>query len=465
MAPLSRDAVIVVPGIMGSELKDAATGKILWGLSDPRWYARVWTSGAALAMLRLTDDERAGNYGRVKATRLLRFPAFAPVLQGYEPYTRLIEALRRTMVHADAVAEFPYDWRLPVGYNANLLAVAGHRHLEAWRRHPAQVAAQRADADGTAPRLVVVAHSMGGLLARNLTRIPGAVDNIRATVTLGTPFYGSVKAAIMLSTGRGAPAALPRARLRDLATRLPGVYDLLPRNRCVDQGTSAAKLSPADVARLGGDRELAEESGRWHGQLGEAALVGHVQVVGAHQATPQSLTLLDGVAHGHPYTCKPAADGGMERVNLAGDGTVARDCAQLSGPAAMSLAQTHGAISRSDESLLIVTDLLTNQRTGPWLGAGEIGIDLPERRPCRCRIRADRYRYRASKGCVLPHRGRVLGTSNPRPGPDPNWRAGHCTGESSSWAFPGRSDERRRISSFATYTSQHEYGCRGGRGW
>ncbi|MEV4510951.1 hypothetical protein AB0K00_18510 [Dactylosporangium sp. NPDC049525] len=33
---LSSDLVVVVPGIMGSELTDAVTGETLWGLRDPR---------------------------------------------------------------------------------------------------------------------------------------------------------------------------------------------------------------------------------------------------------------------------------------------------------------------------------------------------------------------------------------------------------------------------------------------
>ncbi|WP_327003458.1 hypothetical protein OHA72_51705 [Dactylosporangium sp. NBC_01737] len=31
---VGRDAVIVLPGIMGSELVDAGTGRVLWGLAD-----------------------------------------------------------------------------------------------------------------------------------------------------------------------------------------------------------------------------------------------------------------------------------------------------------------------------------------------------------------------------------------------------------------------------------------------
>jgi hypothetical protein len=65
---------------------------------------------------------------------------------------------------------------------------------------------------------------MGGLLTRTL---PNDLD-IRATVTLATPFDGAAKAALILNTGRGTPLLLPRERLRAMAKTLPGLHDLLP---------------------------------------------------------------------------------------------------------------------------------------------------------------------------------------------------------------------------------------------
>jgi hypothetical protein len=63
---------------------------------------------------------------------------------------------------------------------------------------------------------------------------------VRATVTLGTPFFGASKAVLLLGSGRGSPVPLPRARVRRLAVTLPGVYDLLPSYRCVSDGSTTA---------------------------------------------------------------------------------------------------------------------------------------------------------------------------------------------------------------------------------
>jgi pimeloyl-ACP methyl ester carboxylesterase len=189
----SRDAVVVVPGIMGSELMLQETGETLWGLRSAEWYRKAWASGSSLRALELSDEERGGRYGRIRATRLLRFPAYAPFLRGFEPYTNLVRALRRRVLHPAAVAEFPYDWRLPVSHNAVLLADAAQRHLATWRRHPSHDDVQRTGQENE-PALVLVAHSMGGLLCSQLSVIPGAMDNVRAVITLGTPFYGAPNA-------------------------------------------------------------------------------------------------------------------------------------------------------------------------------------------------------------------------------------------------------------------------------
>jgi len=169
------------------------------------WYTRAWFSGSGLADLHLTDAERAGRYDRVTAIRLLQFPAFSRVLAGIEPYTALCAAVRTVVADPAAVLEYPYDWRLPVAHTATRLARDARVHLEAWRAHPTCQRAQRGDPDGRPARLVFIAHSMGGLLVRYLHTIPGAADDVRTTITLGTPFYGSVKATVMLNAGRGAP--------------------------------------------------------------------------------------------------------------------------------------------------------------------------------------------------------------------------------------------------------------------
>lgn len=118
---------------------------------------------------------------------------------------------------------------------------------------------------------------------------------VRQLITLGTPFHGSVKAVHLLNSGRGAPVPLPRARLRILAAQLPGLYDLLPAYRCVDDGSGGRRLTPGDIADLGGDADLAERSLGLHHACGQPAPEELRTVVGVDQPTMQSFRLRDGV--------------------------------------------------------------------------------------------------------------------------------------------------------------------------
>src|SRR6266542_2153302 len=128
----SLDAAVVVPGIMGSELVERESHKVLWGMGVALASAGRLGYRARFAALEVTDDERSGKTGRVVPTRLLATPDWLPGLGGVEPYGRLVQAVRTAVVHRDAVLEFAYDWRLDVQHNAGLLARAARLHLASW---------------------------------------------------------------------------------------------------------------------------------------------------------------------------------------------------------------------------------------------------------------------------------------------------------------------------------------------
>jgi len=363
IAPVCADAVIVIPGIMGSELADAGDGTILWGLSA-RSYASFWTGSSPWEKLKVTEDERSGSMDRVKPTRLLTASAFAPLLRGIEPYTRLMEAVRGTVLHRDAVLEYPYDWRLSVAHNARILATAAARHLETWRRHPR---------GSRSAKLVLVAHSMGGLIARFLTGVLGADGEVRQTITIGTPFQGAVKAVVLLDRGAGGPVPLPRRRLTALARTLPGVYDLLPSYRCVEDQGSARRLTPSDVRRLGGDEDLARDAAQMQEAINRIQGPGLRTMVGVEQPTMQSLQLWQGVARPQYYTLED--DG---NIDWRGDGTVYTEVAAGGVEPVSNLPQSHGALARSSEAIAAVRALLTRRRLGPPMGTGGVGLEVPE---------------------------------------------------------------------------------------
>ncbi|MFD0363052.1 hypothetical protein ACFQZZ_16535 [Nocardia sp. GCM10030253] len=367
---ITHDAIVVLPGIMGSELVDAATGTTLWGLADAGWYLRAWSSPSGLDVLRVSDDERSGRVGRIQPGRLLRFPAFAPLLRGFEPYTALIEGLRQVVADPAAILAFPYDWRLPVTHNAGLLADAAERHLTAWRSHRS---------GSRSAKLVLVAHSMGGLVARYFTGVLGGDSEVRTTIAFGTPFRGSVKAARILAEGKGTPMPLPNERLRSLVSTMPGVHDLLPSYRCVTDGASARRLTPLDVAQLGGDSELAESSASLHERISRVGDSRLRVVVGVEQSTPQSMRLDGGELVVQQWAYLPDPDTGVIRsVDRRGDGTVYRDAAS-GGVEPLYLSQTHGAMASTAEAISYARAVVTERALGAWLGTPPlIGLVVPD---------------------------------------------------------------------------------------
>jgi pimeloyl-ACP methyl ester carboxylesterase len=373
--PVTTDAVLLVPGIMGSELVDG-DGKVVWGL-NVRALGQAWVTGR-MDQLKVTDDDLAGR-PRLRPTRLLRAPAFMPGLHGIEPYTALLKRLSKEVaVDPRAVGEFAYDWRLSVEHNGKLLAQRCIEHLDHWQA----VVSSAGYADPAEVRLVLVAHSMGGLVARYATEVGQARTVVRRIVTLGTPFFGAVKAVQMLATGKGAP--IPQRAARGLAVTCPGVYDLLPRYKCVTQpsrqtietGDTAAVqlrlLTPDDVAAVGASHRLAVEASDRYSRLDEAVGaepgVPVSALVGAEQPTLQSLSISSG-------ECR------FEQVLLGidhgGDGTVYRQAAAPLGVAAFPLPQRHGALAKTAEAITFVRDKLIGADTGPPLGTRPIGIDLP----------------------------------------------------------------------------------------
>lgn len=377
-AELTEDAVVVVPGIMGSALRDRDSGELIWGLR-PGWYARAWrTGGPGMWPLAVSEDDLAGRVSGVEAVGLLKFAAFAPILAGLEPYSSLVREITKVVRHPSAVLEFAYDWRLPVAHNAALLAIAIQDHLWQWRKWSDRPQAQ----------VVLVAHSMGGLLCRAMAGIGGALDGVRTVITLGTPFDGAAKVAVILNAGRGAPLPLPAQKLRQVAVTMPGVHELLPSYRCLDDGLTVWALTPADVRRFGGNEALARDVFNQRAQQASLRLPHHRVLIGVAQPTPCTLTMDAGVVTAHDYTFRPEGDdlrrhpsGIPERFAGRGDGTVPRNSALPYAGEPMPLAQQHATLASSDEACQFVRDILVHGEAdaGPRLGLEDgVGLAAPD---------------------------------------------------------------------------------------
>ena len=298
----------------------------IWGLGRAGG-GRPWRRRQAHAPLAVGEDERDGRSTPVRPDGLLAFPFWVPVLGGFEPYGDLVRRLRRHSVDDAAV----------VDVNAARLATTMHEVLREWRLHPAQQVATRLHPDERPAQIVLAAHSVSGLLVQALRDIPGALDDVRAVVTMGTPFGGSVRVLELLARGDGGPPTLSRRALREVGRTMPGLYDLLPTFPCVFTGDMLETLSPAAVRDLGGDEGLAKTSlSALSASDPQHVLPGHRLIRGWRQPTPQSVRIEAGRLTADWQTYDRRRDGTLVSdtigrplpVDYRGDGTVSPPAAR-----------------------------------------------------------------------------------------------------------------------------------------
>ncbi len=300
IVPAHTDHVVVVPGLMGSEL--GGRNGALW-LDIP-----TLVRGD---LMRLSLSARGGHRSR-------------GVLFFYGPLREVIArcGFRVTVFH--------YDWRRSVWANgrrlkARLDGIEGHVHL--------------------------VAHSMGGLLAR--AALAQGAANVRKLVMLGTPNHGAPGILAGLRGTNGVMRSLGALDLQHDAQRLarklvgtfPGVYEMLP-----------------DPARVSHDFF---ERSAWapRGNPPIAALLSAARGVKARLAPARSgVYLIAGVDHETIVDARPHADGHFAfELSRSGDGTVPLSCAELAGAETFYCRTAHDRMGLDPELALAVVDLL---RTG-----------------------------------------------------------------------------------------------------
>jgi hypothetical protein len=206
---LREHLVVVLPGIGGSVL--APPGRP----GEP-----VWSAGWSDRRLRHTPgllaiDNVLEPVGLIKS---LRPVPFWTALTGYE---KLVASLEQTA--GDPTV-------LPVGYDFRLGIVPAAQRLDDQVRQ--RLALLWPGADHT-DRVIVVGHSMGGLVARYWIGPGGGADVCKALITMGTPHWGAPKALHIIANGIRVKGFEVLPRLRDVLRTWPGLVQLLPRYRTV----------------------------------------------------------------------------------------------------------------------------------------------------------------------------------------------------------------------------------------
>lgn len=182
--------------------------------------------------------------GLVRSTTVL--PGLS-ILPGYERVAARLAALPgavpdvcrpdRPRVPGANVLMFPYDFRRGVAHAAVRLRDEIDARLHGLSR------SERAG------RVIVVGHSMGGLVARHWLGPLGGAPDCRALITLGTPHRGAPKALDVLVNGARC-AGLNFRGTTEVIRGWQGVADLLPRYRMILDTTTGRPLYPHELAGL-----------------------------------------------------------------------------------------------------------------------------------------------------------------------------------------------------------------------
>jgi len=253
-----RRPVIVIPGILGSNLIQQDTGRVVWGAFSGTYADPLTAEGARLIALpmgngtlgELTDDVIPnGALDRVKIEILglpIELNAYRSLLQ-----TLGVGGFRdRELAEAGAIDfgdkhytcfQFGYDWRRSNAENAARL-MAYIKETRAFVQSQFEREFGPGDYD---VKFNIVAHSMGGLLTRYFLRFgdaPLPVDGslpeltwagaeyVDQAILVGTPNAGSVLALRQLVEGSH-PAPIVNPYSAAILGTMPAVYELMPRAR------------------------------------------------------------------------------------------------------------------------------------------------------------------------------------------------------------------------------------------
>jgi pimeloyl-ACP methyl ester carboxylesterase len=350
-----NDVVVLLPGILGSVLEQ--DGREVWAISKGAALRGLATLGRSVKSLTLENDDPTQLIPSdgVRATRLMPDVHLLPGFWKIDGYGEIKQKLFERFELADGLNwhDFPYDWRRDNRTAAMRLAEQAPAWLESYRTRPGHEDA----------KLVLIGHSMGGLVARHFLEVLGGWKDTRALITFGTPYRGSVNALDFIVHGFKKGFGPFKTDLSDMLRSFTSVYQLLPTFACVDDGSGTYtkivdtaglpvdKVDPVKVAAAAAFHDEIASSVDANGGYGRYQIV---PVVGIFQPTRQSAVLRDGevvIEYQH---------GGVDR---GGDGTVPRVSAT---PVEMSderrevyATESHGSLQNFDSIIVQVAGVLS----------------------------------------------------------------------------------------------------------
>jgi hypothetical protein len=254
-----RNPVILIPGVVGSRLIDSQSGQVVWGAfaggyADPerpegaRLAALPMRKGVSLRELRdgVVPDGALDRLRVVLFGLPIEMSAYYHILRtlGIGGYRDELLGMSGAIDYGGdhfTCFQFDYDWRRDNVEGAKRL----HEFILEKRAYVQKELEKRFGIANYDVKFNIVAHSMGGLIARYYLRY-GPTDlpddgslppvtwagarYVERAVLVGPPNAGSVKSLIQLVHGRKLGPFLPKYEPAILGT-MPAIYQLLPRGR------------------------------------------------------------------------------------------------------------------------------------------------------------------------------------------------------------------------------------------
>lgn len=186
--------IIIIPGIMGSELKYGSYK--LW----PPYDSIIWKLTNIIKVIEYLGDLENSNIETTKCYK--------------KYYQDLIDYLTKLDINAN-ITVFPYDWR---------------------KNNINQIDELAQKIDPNADEVILVAHSMGGIVSKlflTSNKYPDLSRKVSKLITMGTPWKGSAEAYAKLKFGAGINGI--RERVKPLIGKYQSVYQLLPNYQYVEE--------------------------------------------------------------------------------------------------------------------------------------------------------------------------------------------------------------------------------------
>ncbi len=301
--------VIIVPGIMGSELYRG----------DEMIWPNIVTLFRRPQLLGLPDQG-------LSAGQVARQVVIVPNVIKLEAYSHLVDFLVESLGYEldRNLMPFGYDWRQDNRESARKLAAA----IADWKRRVL----------GEDAKVTIVAHSMGCLVTRYFVECLGGAEMVDRLIFMGGPHGGSANIVQCLLSGpKLLPLGLGNRGLHQALVTFPSAYQLVPK------GLAAEDADGKPVSLLDHDdwvdprcRALLHGAAEFHRELGSKCSVPAVCIFGYNIRTAARIVVDSQGAQG------------WEKIRFimqpVGDCKVAQESAILEGAEIHPVQQYHGAL-------------------------------------------------------------------------------------------------------------------------